>query len=180
MNVNIKNRVSILLIIDLIILIGFVFAAIFLFNSIKKENNQFLVISKSLKLLELKREQFKISKFKNIDINLINNLFLDKNEALKFFNFIEKISSDSQNYSNISIISSGEKIEDGLRIQISLYGSFSNFMKFLNYLENAPYLLQIEDLKIRRLSQLEILQMKQPGFKEGDINSNLLVKVYTQ
>lgn len=180
----IKKKIFILLIVNLFVLIGFIILTIFLFGLIKRQSNQFVEISKSLKLLELKREQFDIYKSKfeqnQKDFKKINNLFLNKNEVLKFFNFIETISLNSKNYVNMSVINPDEKIKDSLKIQISLYGSFSNFMKFLSYLENAPYLLQIEDLKIRRLSLAEILQMKQMVLREGDIGSNLIIQVYTR
>jgi len=175
-----KKMIIILAIIAVMTIIFFIFS-LFLVRSIKVNSNKFLEIQKSLMVLDNKRRQFDIykSKFKQneADFIKINNLFLDKSDVLKLFNFLENSAKDYKSYINISVLNTGE---DFLKIQISLYGSFENFMKFLNRLESTSYLIEIENFKIKKLTLAEItMSLKQMStLQEGDINSILILKVY--
>lgn len=180
-----KRKIVVVLSIMAVVVIVFLIVSLILFNSLKTNSNKFLEIQKSLAALDVIRNQFNVYKNKfeqnEKDFSKINNLFLSKSEVLKFFNFLETNAKDYKSYINISVLNRDEG-EDFLKIQISLHGNFENFMRFLNRLENAPYLIEIEDFKLRRLTLAEIMAWakQMPALQEGDINSILILKVYTR
>jgi len=94
-------------------------------------------------------------------IQELNNqpALLDPAQAIKFILKVEDFADLTQNEENISVIpraNSSETIqqkENVLEFQISLMGSFPNLIKFLIYLENAPYYNNVKSLQINRLNE---------------------------
>ncbi|HRY52813.1 MAG TPA: hypothetical protein P5089_03105 [Candidatus Portnoybacteria bacterium] len=103
--------------------------------------------------------------------------FLPTSEALKFIVLIEKFAQATDNTQTVSVInkkdlSSAKKTTD---FQISLRGNFPNLVKFLVYLENAPYYNDVKALGAQRLSEKEGTEK---NINTGDINTILTVSVY--
>jgi hypothetical protein len=59
-------------------------------------------------------------------------------------------------------------------------GSFANFMKFLEKLEAAPYLIEIENLIIKRVTASELGWGEIKTLKSSDIQATLDIKVQTK
>jgi len=173
-----------------ILLIVFLIYPVFL--EIKKTSQDFLAQKEKLTVLEQKvknLEKFRIT-FSGISSNLekIDNFFVDPEVPIDFIRFLEKTSQDSQ----LSLkISPGQAIKikkdesPFIVFQLSLTGSFPNLAKFLEKLESASYLIEIQNLTITRLKETELTQSfpeKELGEKYslGDINAVLSIKVYTK
>jgi len=58
--------------------------------------------------------------------------------------------------------------------QISSYGSFSNFSKFLEILKNSSYLINFEALNVKRLEEKELSELK---LNLGDVAFNFSIRV---
>lgn len=107
---------------------------------------------------------------------------LPSNEALKFIVLIEKFAQATNNRQEVSIVNNNESIasaktaptaKEAAKLQISLRGSFPDLIKFVVYLENAPYYNNIKSLQAQRLTQKE-----NAGANSGDVNTILNVSVY--
>jgi len=109
---------------------------------------------------------------------------LPSGEALKFIMMVESIAQSTDNRQEVSAVSNaGAKKENSapLDFQITVHGNFSNLIKFLAYLENAPYYNEINSLQIKSLSAKDLQGLKEGegmGLKTGDIAVTLKISVY--
>ena len=109
---------------------------------------------------------------------------LPPGEALKFIMLTENIAQSTNNQQEVSVISGNDtKGKDGQPIdfQITLRGNFSNLIKFIAYLENAPYYNEINSIQIKGLSDKDVQSIKEEeraGLVAGDITSTLKISVY--
>ncbi|MFH1385807.1 MAG: hypothetical protein ABIG65_02035 [Patescibacteria group bacterium] len=103
--------------------------------------------------------------------------FLPKNEALKFIMATEKMAQETGNRQNISATKDSSTTVEAtaLKLQISLYGSFPNLLKFLVKMENAPYFNRFDSLQINRITA-----EKDSLDKTGDVNSVINLSAYYQ
>jgi len=100
---------------------------------------------------------------------IIKNRFIDKSEAVKFFEALEAIAASTNNQIEISVA-------DFPLLNLSLKGSFADLMKFLGWLENGPYLIDVRSLGISRVGSLNEETENVPV---GTIKSNIKINVYT-
>lgn len=107
--------------------------------------------------------------------NELNGLpaILPANEALKFIMLVESIAQNTNNQQEVIALNDAGEDGDGrlLNFQINLRGNFPDLIKFLAYLENAPYYNKINSLQIQRLAA------KKPAETNG-INTVLKISVY--
>jgi len=114
------------------------------------------------------------------------NIFLAQKDAINFILDVEQFASSTQIREKITVLnnpaqkSQGEKPKENvLKFQISLWGSYPNLIKFLVYLENAPYLNNIDSLQIKRLSEKDInLANESAGSQPGDVSGIINLSVY--
>jgi Tfp pilus assembly protein PilO len=164
------------------ILISLFFIA-FLIPKFLKEiraNSQELISLKS-ELASFQKETENLQQlsktYQNYQKNLakIDQIFIDPEVPIEFSNFLYQNATLSQLKIEISPASKREietESSPSLLFQISIHGSFPNFLKFLEKLENAPYLIDVLNLNIKKITSKEI----QPA----DIESTFLIKVYTK
>ena len=169
--------------ITLVLIFFFVYP---LFKEIKKNSEDLITFRKELISLEAKIENLR--KFKEIfqtlqpDLEKIDKLLVDSEVPIDFIKFLEKTAIDSQVLIEISATSSKTIQTDpwpSLGFQIILTSSFQNYLKFLEKLETSPYLIEIQNLIVRRLSENEIRLMPRT-FSLGDVKATLSIKVFTQ
>jgi len=173
-----------------ILLIVFVIYPLFL--EIKKNSQDFLFQKQELMTLEEKAENLEKIRILFLEISpgleKIDNLFVDPKVPVDFIRFLEKTSQDSQLSLKISPGPSLKIEKDPwpfIVFQLSLAGSFPNLAKFLEKLESAFYLIEIQNLTITRLSETELIQPfleKEMGeiYSLGDVKATLSLKVYTK
>ena len=100
------------------------------------------------------------------DISLIKSGFLDINKAVGFFIELENIASATSN--NLEI-----KTEEFPAFTLNLSGDFPNLMKFLGWLENGDYLIDIDSIQIRRFTIKELEKLL-----SGNIRTNLKIRAF--
>jgi hypothetical protein len=111
------------------------------------------------------------------DLNKIGTLFFDPAVPIDFVNFLEKTATNSQVKLEVSSMTEKEQGDDSwpsLSLKVIISGSFSNASKFLEKIENSPYLIEIIDLNTMNLTK-ELADI--PG---ADTNTALTIKVYTK
>jgi len=173
-----------------------VFGAIFLFflafvipeffkAILRKSENLISLKNKLATFQEETKNLIKLEEtYRNYQSNLaqIDKLFIDPEVPIEFIKFLEKNALLSQQKIEISLMSQKGNESDSwpsLFFQVSTAGSFPNFPRFLEKLENSPYLITILDLNVRRLSERGA-QTTPQGSSPGDVESTLLLKVYTR
>ncbi len=111
------------------------------------------------------------------DFNKIDSLFVNSEIPIDFIRFLEKLATDSKVSAKISLgqarggSGSQEQPWASLYFQLSTESTFLNLSRFLEKLENAPYLIEIQNLSINKL-----------GGKESskNVSANLLIKVFAK
>jgi len=177
--------ISIIFTAFLLILICFVIYP--LFKEIKKSSENLIVVRKELTLSrDLSGNIGQIKKLYGEiepDFKKIEGFFIDSEAPIDLIKFWEETASDLKILINITPISMGIKEADpwnSIGFQMNLVSSFSNFVRFLEKIENSPYLIEVLNLNIRSLDESELKSPKYIQFSAGDINANLVVKVFAK
>lgn len=140
------------------------FILIPLLSSIKKNSDNLLVQKENLALLRKEIETFNETRSlyeeSKDDIDRIGKLFYDSDNPLDFLNFLTK---QPENYNIRNEISKMSNVTTNqsdpwpsVSFQISSTGSFLNLMKFLHNLEAGPYLIEIANITIKRITEDEL------------------------
>ncbi|MFC1663787.1 hypothetical protein ACFL0A_01540 [Patescibacteria group bacterium] len=158
-----------------------------LFRDIKKGSEDLVLVKKELISLQAKIENLERFKenYKALEPNLakVDKLFVDPNVPVECIKFLEKTGQDLGVFIDISPFSIKQTKTDPwptMGFQINLIGSFPDYLKFLEKTETAPYLIEIQNLSIRRLRTEELGLKNLKGLSLGDINSTFLIKVFTK
>ena len=146
-------------------------------------NSQELISLKS-DLASFQKETKNLSKlsetYQNYQENLakIDRIFIDPKRPIEFFDFLEKNAQIFQLKIEISPVSKPEtETLPSLFFQISTSGSSPNFLRFLEKLENSPYLIDILNLNVKKLTEGKI---RSEGLSPQDVEATFLMKVYTR
>lgn len=118
----------------------------------------------------------------------INNSFIDSEKAIDFILTVEQIASLTNNYQEIKEVSSPASpiggLEEGsvLSFQISLWGNFSNLIKFLAQFENMGYFVDTGSLQITRIENRDLKSLADRGIvvSAGDVRSIISIKAYAK
>ncbi len=145
-----------------------------LIKEIKETSEEFISIKGNLAALETKIKNSAILKelYLNNQQNFakIDALFVDSKVPINFVNFLKEAADSSQLSIKISS-PSFQETEDGkqsfLSFYISLVGSSLEITRFLAKLENAPFPVEIQNLKMRKST-------------EDKIDSNFSIKVFSK
>lgn len=184
---SIKKIYLSIIIVGVLSILSIVFVVMPLFKGIK-EISQKLLLEKN-KIIYLNEERKNFQNIKRVyetyqaDLDRLENLFVDPAIPIEFINFLEKSATTSQ--IKLEISSMTKKQEKGeawpsLYLQLSATGSFSNFLKFLEKIENGPYLIEILDLNTRKLTEKE-REAKELGSISGvDTVTIFSIKVFTK
>ena len=157
---KIRISLSIIIVLSLILIVFLVYP---LFKDIKKSSSDILEQKKRLLLLESKLENSE--KFENYYADIEPNFektetfFVKADLPVDFIRFLEKTSKDSNMTAKISLYSGS--------YQITIAGSFPNFLRFLERLQTGQYLIEIGNFNVARQGQ-------------GNINANLSLNVLSK
>lgn len=144
-------------------------------NIVLEENN---IISLGNQLKEI--ESFN-NKYSGLNPNLekIDQLFVDSKNPVSFIEFLEKISSDSQINSVIALQSSLQKEKVSgwqyLTFNISCDGDYLKTLKFLERLENSPYLIEVSNIAIKKSGDSVAL-----AYSSNSVETFFLLKVFSK
>lgn len=155
---KIKNRINLsIVILALSAVLIFIFGIYSVFKNIETDSRKSINREKELAVLEAKianLENFKaVSRdFEEIS-ERIDNLFIDLLVPVDFIRFLENLAEFHYLDINISPATSDKSNKDqwqSLVFQITNRGSFPDFLRFLEKLENSPYLIEVRNLNIAR------------------------------
>ena len=160
----------------LLIILMIVFAIYPLFKDMKNNSQELISQKEKFAVLGTKisnLENFKII-YKELEETLdkIDDLFTNPEVPVGFISFLEKSAKESQIEIEISSSPSPKSKKDfwpSLNFQITSTGSFTNFLKFLEKIENSQYLVEIENLNVNRIRG-----------SLGSVTTNLSIKVFTK
>lgn len=159
-----KNKINLSLLIFSVSIISLIFFVIYpVFKEIKTSSEDLISEKQNFTSLEIKIENLRnsqafLSKIKP-NLEKINQLFIDFEVPVDFINFLEKTAKECDVVIEILALPSKEIEKDSwpsVLFQISSIASFDKFLKFLEKIENSPYLIELQGLNIRKLSEKEI------------------------
>ena len=173
----IKKKISITLIIFSILIISIIaFIVVPIFQKINDNAGKIISQKQELALLEAEDVSLKENEpFQEQSKQLmeqIDKLFVNLDVPLGFINFLEKTSEDCQ--LKIEILPNFEKkTEKGSwpysTFQITSIGSFSNFLNFVEKLDNSDYLIGIQNINISKA-----------GGSEANVRAVFTIKVFVK
>lgn len=183
MKVPIKKIYLSLIIFGFLIVFLIVLIIFPLFKGIQKNSEDLVSQKKKLILLQEEREslgQIKTAYESNqLNLDQIDRFFVDPEVPVEFINFLEKQAIGSGLLFKVSsMVKEIEKetSESSLSVQISVIGSFPNFLKFLEKLESGHYLVEVINLNAQRLNSKNVQLKDFEEFSGGDVSSNLLIR----
>ncbi|MCX6764662.1 MAG: hypothetical protein NTU58_03070 [Candidatus Nealsonbacteria bacterium] len=173
--------------------IGFFIASIIfliipLIKEIEKNSRDLIIVKADRKFFS--EERSNIEKFENIfkeiqpNIEKTNIFFVSSEVPIDFINFLEKLASDSDIFlkiypSGVSLVEKSNKsLWPFLNFNLEASGSFYNFSKFIEKLENSSYLIQVQDLNIRKV-KTEISSSSDEGLS-NEISASFFLKVFAK
>jgi len=168
------------------VILGIVFLALFfifitpLLEGIRESSFQLVEAKKQLALFQDKTgsvERFETT-YENIteDLERANNLLIDPDVPIEFIKFLETTAKNSDVSIKISpsILKASKNDKwDSIGFNLILTSSFTDFMRFLEKIESAYYLIKIQNLSIRRSTE-------QDGLFMDSITTNLKIKVFVK
>ena len=163
-----------------ILFVGFLIYPVF--RGIKQDSGDLLNQKTSFLARLIEKENLKNSQefyeSNKDDLIKVNSQFVDPEIPIELIGFIEKNAADAELVIDILPTTTTEKDEDswpGSYFQISAKGSSQNFLKFLNKLENGPYLIDVLSLNLSRSATARLQENAVPG----GINALLSIKALT-
>jgi hypothetical protein len=178
---SLKTKTYLTLLIFLIFLGLLIFFLKNLFSEIKNISVEISSKKGEILLLEKRAENAKsfadffqreMENFKKVE-----SLFINPETPIEFIEFLEKESGNLGLSLEIFLHSPIVTEEDpwpSIGFRLNLSGSFPKFLKFLEKLELAPYLIEIQGLKISRVEE------KTEELKVGEIKAEISIKVFTK
>jgi len=181
---SLKKEIIIISIVLFIISLALILIFIIpLLNSIKHNPMELIKVKKDLESFQ--NITGKTEDIKNIyeevkpDLEKIDNLFAKLEAPIDLIKFFQATARENNLSINISPISSERDPKDywdNLTFRLSLIGSYNNFMRFLEKIENGPYLIEDKEMSIKGLTQTEISL----GYFPEDIKADLTIKVFVK
>ncbi|MFH1780648.1 MAG: type 4a pilus biogenesis protein PilO [Candidatus Nealsonbacteria bacterium] len=170
-----KNTSLIVSAVLIIFLIGCFIRPLFL--SIKKNSAALIIQKATLAEREKKNENFKEfqSTYETYRLNLdkIDQLFIDREEPIEFIEFLEKEAGRNKlsiDLTPLSLRAVAEDVWPSINFQVAAAGSFQNFLKFLDKIESSPHLIVLSDFSLNKPAK----------DTNGDIVVSFQMKVYAQ
>jgi len=148
------------------------------FREIKRTSKE--ISQTKSKLKEIAQRQEEIEKFKKIFPEIKENLlkfensFLNKEIPIDFVEFLEKIARDLKVQSQIAILGSSE---NSISFLIRGAGFPENVFRFIEKVENCNYLIQIEKIRMSKLSEVELKVEEFKEFSKNDLRFEILFSV---
>lgn len=159
MTPNNKIKVSIVFFATSIVLIV-CFVILPVFSNIESGSREMAKQEGNLVVLETKisnLEEFQAT-YKGLEEALANieDLFINSDVPIEFINFLENAASNSS--LKIEISSAAKQTVKGdtwpsISFQGQVIGSFPDFLKFLNRVENSSYLVEVKSLSIASIGE---------------------------
>jgi hypothetical protein len=171
-----KNYISLLVFTGAYL--ALIFFVIFpLVKDIRKNSQQLLLEEEARIVFSEEKENFK--NFKDVyqkirpDMKKTENFFASS--EIEFIYFLEETAVNNNVLIEISSVSSAEGDPwSSLNFSLQASGSFSDFSRFIERLENSTYLIEIHEISIRKLAERD----KPAMFLGESITASFFLKVF--
>ena len=104
----------------------------------------------------------------------MEKIFVDPDNPTDVISFLETMATDTDLNADINLFSQTKKEQaaplSNIAFQISLKGSFVRMVRFLEKVEAGPYLIQVQDITMKKVDSVQ---------SQG-IEATLLLEVVTQ
>lgn len=157
-----------------------------LFQEIKKESEELLLVTREQSLFAQRKEDIKrirgILQEHKGDFEKMESLFINAEEPLSFINFLEEQALSSGVSFKISSLGLEKKETPwpSFYLKIETTGPFTNFLRFLERIESAPYLIKIVDLNISRLKEAKLMREGAEHLSLGDVQAFLVIRTFVK
>lgn len=155
-----KKIIVISIIFGIVVIILLCFVIYPLLSGVKKNSQELILAKKELVSFKTETEEFEQSKevYRSLktDLEKIDQLFINPDVPIDLIKFWRETAKDSGLLIDISPTSLGAEetvLWDSIGFRLDLIGSFSNFLKFLEKIETAPYLIEIQNLSAKNSKQ---------------------------
>ncbi|KKR04141.1 MAG: hypothetical protein UT31_C0002G0010 [Parcubacteria group bacterium GW2011_GWF2_39_13b] len=176
---EIKRKIYILSgAVAIVFLIAIFWAVPFLIRQISRASSDLLGLGNDL--AKIQEEQKNFGRFEKEyraikpEAEKISDVFIEKGKAIDFIIALEKIAQQSGNQVQIQVMETKQELTENIDFQVSLWGEFSNLVKFIAYLDNLSYLNQVDVIQIERVNQDD----SKRGIREGEISSVLQIRAF--
>jgi len=183
---SIKKKITLILasstILSLILILFFAYSIL---GQTKKNISDLISIKKETIIINNKKGEISENKndcvLRESDLSKSQNVFASLDVPVRLIEFFENEASMANLFINISPISSKE-IDDDLwefvSFRLSLFGSYIDFMKFFEKLEASEFLVEIQDISIKRLTETEVNEYS--GTSLNDVRANISLRVFAK
>ncbi len=155
-----------------------------LMRGIKSDSARVLAARQELSQVSMVEEQIKrfeaLSKTREGDVTLFQNLFVDRKTPIAFIEFLETYSQNSQVSLKINPVESAKSKEDAwdsIDFELTGKGTLPSVLSFMKQVENAPYLLEFKNVMLQRLVSLREISRSETT---GETSFSFLLKVYAK
>ena len=184
---GIRKKIILISVVSGIIGLAFIFLLIYpLFKRIIKNSQGIIETRKEIVLSQDKAGDISQIKkdFKKLepDLEKIDSLFVDSEAPIGLIEFLEKTAVNSGISIEIRPVSLKESKEDSwdsIGFQITTISSSDNSLRFLEKLEAAHYLIEIQNVVVNKLTEQNLKSQRYEGYSLGDVILNLKIKVFT-
>jgi len=158
---DLKRKIIIISIVFGAISLCLIFLVIYpLLKGVKKNSQELILAKKELVSFRTEIEEFEQSKqvygSLKTDLEKIDQLFINPDVPVDLIKFCRETAKDCGLLIDISPISLEAKetaLWDSIGFRLSLIGSFSDFLKFLERIETGFYLIEIQNLSAKSFQQ---------------------------
>ncbi|PIR71899.1 MAG: hypothetical protein COU42_03110 [Candidatus Nealsonbacteria bacterium CG10_big_fil_rev_8_21_14_0_10_36_24] len=186
---SIKEIILISVVFGILTLLLIVFLVYPFLKDIQQVSDELILLREKLFLAKSefeKSEQFKQG-YKGLesDLNKIQQFFINPEVPIDLIEFWEKTAAGAGLSINIvptslSAVALESEPWSSLIFRLNLTGSFPNFLKFLQKTERGPYLIEVQDINVKKLTEREIGSKGYENFSIGDVFVNLVIKVFSK
>ncbi len=175
-----------MLTIALSLVLAFILLCVFIVfplgKSIKAQADELFFIRKEFKTVREKSQtltnwETKYSELKP-DFERIKSLHVDKEVPVDFLDFLEKTAHNSDLLIEISLTPKKDD-EKSLNLKLVLFGSPQDCLMFIEKIELAPYLIEIGNFDLTKLSEEHLKLERYSSLSQGDIELDIYLKAIT-
>jgi len=115
------------------------------------------------------------------DLERSENLFVNLEVPVSLMEFLENNADNlslSVKTSPVFLKEVKDDIWDFVGFRLTITGSYDNFMRFIEKIESAPFLTEIQELSARTLTSSELGIDGYEAFSLGDVSASLTIKVF--
>lgn len=164
--------VSGVIIIIVVLMIGLLVKPLFVetrqTSTLVLEENQKLLAAREADIDYLKKVENDYKKIK-ADIDTFK-IYLNDDQIVGFIKELEAVANGLS--STLEIKSANFPV-----FNLSLTGTFSSSLKFLGWLENSPYLVSVESMQIKKISEKDFSSEEAKTLSADDVNTTLQIKL---